>query len=112
MYKTYHYNNMPVMRSSPKRHESEQIEERTHDTVPPPPLYDGREGSGYSSENEHITENKQSHSRDDVKCETTHSRENGGFLHDLFGGLKNDDILYCLLLYLYFCLMTVRISCF
>lgn len=100
MYKTYHYNNMPVMRSSPKRHESAQIEERPHDTVPPPPLYDGREGSGYSSENEHITENKQSHSRDDVKCEITPSRENGGFLHDLFGGLKNDDIILLVIIFI------------
>lgn len=95
MYKTYHYNNMPVMRSSPQRHESVQPENTKKNEPIPDYVHDHGQ--------EHKQEHKQEH---DNEREKKHEQsikpyhEGGGIIHDFFGGLKNDDIILLVIIFI------------
>ena len=99
MYKTYHYNNMPVMRSSPQRHESVQPENTKKNEPVPDRAREHRQ------EHDNEREKKHEHEHDNER-EKKHEQsikpdhDGGGIIHDFFGGLKNDDIILLVIIFI------------
>lgn len=87
MYKTYHYNNMPVMRSSPQRHESVQPENTKKNEPVPDRAREHRQEHDNEREKKHEQSIKPDH-------------DGGGIIHDFFGGLKNDDIILLVIIFI------------